>query len=137
MTLDEELRIFREIAISHLSTPYLWGGDDPMGGFDCSGYAIECLKSVGRLPLSGDWTASQLMDLFPATETPQLGVLCFRPNGRHVELCLNDVLSVGASGGTSVTTSIEAAMQQNAYHKVRPFRSRGLTVYRDPFKRGG
>jgi len=30
-------------------TFYLWGGDDPLAGFDCSGFVIEILKSVGIL----------------------------------------------------------------------------------------
>ena len=38
-----------EIAWHLLGTPYRWGGDDPILGFDCSGFIVEILKSVGVL----------------------------------------------------------------------------------------
>lgn len=50
-------------ALSYLGTPYIWGGDDP-SGFDCSGFVIECLKSVGLLSEKEDYTADGLYHLF-------------------------------------------------------------------------
>ena len=47
-------------ALSYRGTPYVWGGDDP-SGFDCSGFVLECLKSVGLLPERADLTADRLM----------------------------------------------------------------------------
>ena len=44
----------------YLGKPYIWGGDDPVGGFDCSGLVVELFKSVGKLPRQGDWTAHDL-----------------------------------------------------------------------------
>jgi len=123
--------------------PYIWGGDDPILGFDCSGLMIEVLKSVGLLPRSGDWTAQGLYTEFRhyTTQVPGLGCLVFwKPPGAskiiHVEMCLNDTLSMGASGGGSGTTDEEDAIQQNAYVKVRPFASRPhLFGFVDPFQR--
>ena len=75
-----------------------------MAGFDCSGYVIEILQSVGRLP-RGDWTAQGLYNTFAhvATDHPKEGRLVFWANsaGRivHVEYCINGFLSIGASGG--------------------------------------
>ena len=48
-----------KVAWHYLGTPYIWGGDD-FSGFDCSGFVIEILKSVGILPRDGDWTAAML-----------------------------------------------------------------------------
>ena len=41
---DAELAV--KYAMAFIGTPYVWGGDDPMGGFDCSGFCIEVLKGV-------------------------------------------------------------------------------------------
>lgn len=30
-----------------IGRPYVWGGDDPMAGFDCSGLVIEAGMAVG------------------------------------------------------------------------------------------
>jgi len=129
-----------KVAWSFHGEPYLWGGDDPMAGFDCSGYAIECLKSAGRLPRQGDWTAAQLLEKFSdnMVTTPYEGCLVFWKNDAgsviHVEMCLDDTHSIGASGGGSKTKTRADAIRQNAYIKVRPFRTRkGVCAFVDPF----
>ena len=129
-----------KVAWSYLGKPYLWGGDDPMAGFDCSGFVIECLKSAGRLPRVGDWTAERLYAKFqPDISIPYDGCLVFWENKAknkiiHVELCLDDTFSIGFSGGGSGTLTVEEAIKQNAYCKVRPFRSReGICGFTDPF----
>lgn len=137
----------REIALKilwhFLGTPYRWGGDDSMSGWDCSGIQIEALKSVGRLPRKGDWTAQGLWDYFKGREVkkPKAGCLVFWKNqsGRaiHVEMCINEELSIGASGGGSKVLTREDAIRANAYIKVRPFRTRPhIKGYIDPFKGG-
>lgn len=128
----------REVAMAYLGTLYRWGGDDP-SGFDCSGFVIEILQSVGKLLRKGDWSAGMLATIFPKIETPTLGCLVFYDNGNktniiHVEFCLNEELSIGASGGGSTTLTQADAISQNAYIKIRPFRSRGnLNCFVDPF----
>ena len=125
-----------KIAWSFLGKPYIWGGDDPMRGFDCSGFVIECLKSVGILPRKGDWPAMGLYGMFPLVENPYAGCLVFwgAPRIIHVEFCIDDKLSIGASGGGSKTKTAADAISQNAYIKIRPFRSRnGIAGFCDPF----
>ena len=142
MNLQEKRDIASKIAWSYLGTPYLWGGDDPMSGFDCSGFCIEILKSVGILPKTGDWTAQMLWDKFKENEveTAKAGCLVFWTNSSktnivHVEYAINESLCIGASGGGSLTTSVSAAIEQNAYIKIRPFRSRRyLKGFLDPFQ---
>ena len=110
-------------------TLYRWGGDDP-SSFDCSGFVIECLKSVGALPRKGDWTAAALYHKFPIKPANgKAGDLAFWSNidnGKiiHVEICVNDDLSIGASGGGSLTRTEKDAIRQNAFIKVRPIESR-------------
>lgn len=139
--LIHDLNLAREVAMSLHGLPYRWGGDDPGTGFDCSGYIIEILKSVGRLPRSGDWTAHALWDEFAGKERDpaQLGCLAFWWNNAktriiHVEFCLDSKHTIGASGGGSKTTSFEAASKSNAFIKIRPIRKDRLAGYLDPFR---
>jgi len=105
---------------------YKWGGDDP-SGFDCSGFVIEILKSVGVLPRKGDWTAEGLYGKFInyKVKTPEAGCLVFwwDKNGRkviHVEFCIDENRTIGASGGGSYTLDLENAIKHNAFIKIRP-----------------
>ena len=133
-----KLDIAMKVAFHYLGTPYIWSGDD-FSGFDCSGFVIEILKSVGLLHNSGDWTASNLMFIFRRSkvEKPYRGCLVFYGTDRatHVELCISEELSIGASGGNSDCTSIAKAMEQNAYIKIRPINRRNdILGYFDLFK---
>jgi hypothetical protein len=136
---DPRRQVALKTAWSYLGKPYLWGGDDPMAGFDCSGFIVEILKSVGILPRKGDWTAQGLWDKFLEhdLEIPYAGCLVFwESNGRviHVEMCITSDLSIGASGGGSRTDSLQDAIDQNAYIKIRPFETRkGVKGFMDPF----
>ena len=127
-----EIAIVKQLALHLVGPPYLWGGDDPMSGFDCSGLCIELLKTVGILPRAGDWTAHGLMTQFswqvvPSTEPRQVGQLVFwgsHGKATHVEMVYavvgGLVITVGASGGGSATNSQQVAVRQNAYIKLRP-----------------
>jgi len=136
-------KIATQIAWQFLGKAYVWGGDDPLRGFDCSGFVIELLKSVGVLPRRGDWTAAGLWSKYKKQRVaePYEGCLAFwrasaAKNSRivHVEFCLDDVHSIGASGGGSTTLTVQDAIDGNAYIKVRPIRSRKhLAGYADPF----
>ena len=48
-------------AMSHLGTPYVWGGYDP-SGFDCSGFVSWCLVHSGARN-TGRLTAQELYDI--------------------------------------------------------------------------
>jgi len=143
MLPEEKRELAIELAKRFIGKPYIWGGDDPVLGFDCSGFVIEVLKSVGFLPRSGDWTANGLMSVFKDCETiePLAGCLVFwgrSPNSNraiHVEFCLSDELSIGASGGGRRTKNVNDAIRQNAYAKLRPFYTRqNIIFYADPFR---
>ena len=134
------LTLAMQVAWCNYGLPYRWGGDDPLKGFDCSGFVIEVLKSVGVLPPSGDWTADSLFRRFVrlneahgidwTRQQPEAGVLAFWCYGandrkRHVELCIDDKHTIGASGGGSKTKTEQDAVDHNAYVKVRPLGPRG------------
>ena len=130
------------VAWHFLGLPYRWGGDDPMAGFDCSGFVIELLKAASVLPRGGDWTAAGLWQHFELyeVEEPYAGCLVFWYGARpsriiHVEFCIDQEFAIGASGGGSGSLTIEDAIRQNAYIKVRPWKSRDrVRGFIDPFK---
>jgi len=106
----DKRKLAEKVAWSLHGLPYIWGGDDPVSGFDCSGLCIEILKSVGILPRSGDWTAQGLFSHFEPqrVNVPGLGCLVFFKKTyahaiHHVEFCLDSQISMGASGGGSQT----------------------------------
>jgi hypothetical protein len=127
LPMPETARLmFVKIAWSYLNTPYLWGGDDPMGGVDCSGLVVECLKSVGAISLHEDMSADSMWQgwrsTFETTE-PGSGVLAFWLNseGRatHVAICWDKEYCITPDGGGSDTLTLEDAIKQNAFVKVR------------------
>lgn len=123
--------IFLKVLWSHLNRPYIWGGDDP-AGFDCSGLTIEGLQAVGLFPSHGDATADGLWKRFRSdrVDKPTAGCLLFWFNleGRaiHVAVALDSEHCITADGGGSKTTSLEKAMEQNAYVKVRQINHRKI-----------
>lgn len=135
---DKRILLATRVALSALWTPYRWGGDDPMAGFDCSGFVIEILKTVGILNRGYDNTARGLFLKFSEVDEPKEGCLVFwRGSGQriiHVEYCLDSVYSIGASGGGGKTVNLDEAIKQNAYIKIRPFRSRAnIAGFANPF----
>lgn len=110
--------------------PYRWGGDDPMAGFDCSGLAQELLAAIGLDP-PGDQTAQTLYSHFVrdgVVGETGLGALCFYGADiskiTHVGVMLNEESMIEAGGGGSKTTSLDAAIQQNAFIRIRLFNAR-------------
>ena len=131
------------IAEQLLNTPYRWGGNDPMEGFDCSGLIIEILQSVGLFKRDKDTTAHGLSLLYPETDVLEAGTLVFYDwNGDkrmdHVEMIIaidedGQLFTIGASGGDDKTTSLTNAQMQNAYVKIRPLRE-GYIKAVNPFE---
>lgn len=116
---------FMRYIMSLLNTPYLWGGDDPMSGFDCSGMVVEGLKSVGGLGYKEDCTANDLWFRFKKHHVadPRRGCLAFWFRGDraiHVAVCLTHEICITADSGGSGTLTLKDARKQNAFIKFRP-----------------
>lgn len=117
-------------ALTFAGKPYIWGGDDPLRGLDCSGLVQEILASVGMDP-SGDQTAQGLFDVFE--KTGRMGVygpgsLCFFGSSyraiSHVAFALDTYRMLEAGGGGSKTQTLADAVAQNAYVRVRLIKNR-------------
>lgn len=126
----------RSTAVDYLKRfiglPYIWAGDDPIRGFDCSGLMVEVLQSVGLIPHKSDFSAAGLYDRFRDGAVAQgyAGCLVFWLTGQtptHVEMMIDNLHTVGASGGGSATLTETDAIRANAFVKMRPIGYRGDT----------
>lgn len=75
----------------------------------------------------GDQTAQDLFNYFQINGTPcqlQAGALAFygdsRIKIRHVAFCINSVQIIEAGGGSRKVNSVQTAIDQRAFVRVRP-----------------
>ena len=112
-----------------LDVPYLWAGDSPARGFDCSGLILWIFQNLEILP-RGDITAQGLYDklqqqgmiqpLLPGIEwNPKPGDLLFYGHEHipHIAIFIDDDKAISASGGGSNIRTREDA--ERAYAKVK------------------
>jgi cell wall-associated NlpC family hydrolase len=119
------------LAMKLQGIPYLWGGENPHQGFDCSGFVIWILQVFDRLP-TGDWTADDLYKRFKSTVKPSKGDLVFygsKDHICHIMMYIGKVGSIdnciGASGGGIDCTTPQVATLKNAMVKIKPVKYRG------------
>ena len=125
------------VAWSYHGKWYTWGGSNP-AGIDCSGFIVELGKSIGIIYRQDDFSSAGLWEALKQYRipTPKTGGLVFYGDGEgnvnHVEFCLDDFHSMGASGGGSWIKTTEDAIKANAFIKVRPIkRKREIIGYTD------
>lgn len=119
-------------ALMHVGLPYKWGGDDPIQGYDCSGFVQELLISGGAHPdPRRDYTAQGLYDHYSeagAWGKYVAGALAFYGRDArhisHVGFLLDERRIIDAGGGGSRTRNEEDAARHNAFIRVRPLEFR-------------
>jgi len=124
--MGNKLDLALKIAWKHYGRFYLWGGDDP-SGFDCSGFVLEILQSVGVISSTHDLTADDMYrewyDLYKINN-PFSGCLAFRVNTNnkayHVGFMIDSQHVMHAGGGGSYIKTVSDAIKHNAFIKVRP-----------------
>lgn len=128
MNNKEVLALFFQSA---LNTPYLWGGDSPLKGYDCSGFVQDALYAIGLDP-SGDQTSDALYRHFKdplngRKNVLQFGSLLFfgkEEKITHIAIALNETSMIEAAGGGSKTKTLEDAIESKAFVKITPIRRR-------------
>lgn len=126
--------LLKEYAMSFIGLPYIWGGDDPIKGFDCSGLVQEILASVGLDP-AGDQNAQTLFNVFEKSASwNRLGCGSIAFYGKsvtqitHVAFMVDQYRIIEAGGGGSHTLTVVDATNQNAYIRIRLLHHRGDLV---------
>jgi len=120
---QQDKKWFMKTVWSFLNLPYIWGGSD-FAGLDCSGSVIEGLKAVGAMKSHEDTTANGLWNKYKVNEVQiaQEGDLAFYFTGdvaTHVVVCLDDKYCITADGGDSTTLTVQDAIEQDAFIKIR------------------
>jgi cell wall-associated NlpC family hydrolase len=135
----------RDYALSFVGTPYIWAGEHPALGYDCSGFVQEILASVGLDP-PGDQTAQKLYDHFERhgqINRLTLGSLLFFGKSvrkvSHVAFAIDQRRMVEAGGGGSAVRTVQDAIKHKAMIRVRPQNNRKdlVSIIRPDYTRLG
>jgi len=124
---------FHEYALAFLGIKYTYGGDDAIGGFDCSGLVSECLRAFGVIRYDQRFNAAQLLDLFKTRLKPIYTDGLYVPGSviffgeitpTHVAIAISQNLMVEAGGGDSTTLNEAEDIKKNAFVRIRPINYR-------------
>ena len=108
-------------AYSQLGTPYVYGGEEPFVGLDCSGFTQYCYGQAGVwLPhsaaaQSGEATATSLSNLQPGDLVFWIGTGNPNLSGNHVAIYLGDGMIIHANGRSVVTQSLYSGVTMYGY----------------------
>jgi cell wall-associated NlpC family hydrolase len=106
------LNLLRLNAMNQLGLPYIWGAQNPLIGFDCSGLVVFLLRSAGVI--RDDMSAHGLYETLLKSgfiSAPQLGAISFygsKTKVTHCGFCLDDYWQVEAHGDRSCVTKEDA-----------------------------
>lgn len=117
-----------------LLLPYLWGGNHPAQGYDCSGFIQEVLAAVGLDP-AGDQTAQTLYNLLKQgsfKEEMGPGAILFFGASKHqithVALQIDGFHMIEAGSGRATTRNVQDAIRDHAFIRIRPISNRSDLV---------
>jgi len=120
-----------EYAQRFIGKRYYWGssvgaGDDPIFGFDCSGFISEVLRGMGVFSYAQRENARGILTIFRSkiVTEPTVGVLAFFGSvpfaPTHIAICKDSKFLIEAGGGDSTTMTDEKAAIKNAFVRMRP-----------------
>ena len=119
-----------EYAARFIGRPYIFGGNTPTPGWDCSALIGEVLRAFGYLG-KVDWQAQRIFDFLRANGwvqvsglvIPDSAILFFGADVDSIEHCAiayGDGQMVEAAGGDSKCLSEQEAAKQIAFTRLRP-----------------
>lgn len=117
--MDSAREIIRELE-DCLYAPYVYGGNNPLQGMDCSGLVCWILKRFNLLKKEEDLSAAQLYNRFSkSSETiknPKAGALLFfgKREITHVAIAITLTRMIEAGGGDQTTKNRAIATAQGA-----------------------
>lgn len=132
--MESDLEIMLLVATRFVGLPYIWGSDNALVGFDCSGYVCELLQSIGIVPSHYRNNAQGLYVKFKTEGEPKAesGALAFYGKSvdavTHVAMLLSPHLIIEAGGGDSKAVDMASAIKEKAYVRVRPLNHRSDLV---------
>lgn len=113
------------VALSYVGLPYLWGGNSPVSGFDCSGLVAELMRVEGVLG-PADLSAQMLYDYLESRGEKSVAqegaVVFFGPSTleiNHVGYMIDEWRMVEAAGGGREVTTGDVAAKLGACVRVR------------------
>ena len=117
------MTLLTQLAFSLLWIPYVWGGNVPHTGLDCSGTVLVPLKKVGIIPEKYDLTSQSIHDYlltkkFSSCEPQEDCILFFGKSSKritHVAIAIDEKRMIGARGGNHTTKNIAAAIKRKAW----------------------
>lgn len=125
MNNAEKCKLAVDYGYSFIGWKYIWGGEGAhSGGFDCSGFVLECLRSVGLWGAS-DASASgiftSLVGKSSIVDAARKGDLLFFGESRqkitHIAWALNDWQMLEFGGGGSDSKSGMGRIRPIAWRK--------------------
>lgn len=114
-----------------IGVPYMWGGNTPHRGLDCSGFIIEILKAFCVVHSREDMTAQQiyqrlLRDGENTAPNVSRGQILFFGKGTgsitHIGLAVSGNRMIEAGGGDSSIVNAELADKATAFVRIRGIR---------------
>jgi cell wall-associated NlpC family hydrolase len=129
------------VAISLCNVPYKWGGNDPLVGLDCSGFAQIPLKTVGVLPKEKDRNTQMIYEYLrmrPYTSEMAPDSILFYGKSlsrlTHMAIVISDELMIEAGGGDRNCLDIYDAIRNDAKVRVVPIRHNFVACVKVKYK---